>query len=104
MLTKIGMAAAVALVTFLAIPGTSIAQQPTKATAPNCLGGGCVGENPDRAQRPERMSSYKRSKKAKTTQSCLGGACVGENPDRAERPVRMNSYKRTHKKHHTPTS
>jgi len=38
-----------------------------KAKAENCLGGGCVGENPDRATRPERSYSYKRAHKKHRT-------------------------------------
>jgi hypothetical protein len=58
MMTKITLAAAVTLLALAAVPSASVAQQ----TKPGCAGGGCIeGKNPDRAVRPERMNSYKRT-------------------------------------------
>lgn len=74
MLSKISIAAAVALVAVLAAPNASFAavKKHKSQSAPNsaseCLGGGCTGVNPDRVTQPCNGSNcYKRSKTKKTT-------------------------------------
>jgi uncharacterized membrane protein len=64
MINKIGIAAAIGLAAFVAVPSASVAQEPQVilVAAAKCLGGACVGENPDRARRPERMNSFKRKR------------------------------------------
>ena len=67
----IGVLAAGALLTFFVAVDTSFAA-PKKQTE-SCLGGGCVGTNPNRV-RPDYYSSYyKRSSKSKKHTSSSSG-------------------------------
>ena len=70
MITKIGIAAAVALVAFVATSSASLAAKKRSSSvgAESCLGGGCTGQNPDRTPGYYIGTSYyKGSKKKKTT-------------------------------------
>ena len=71
MLSKISIAATVALVAILAAPNASFAAKKHKGESTStseCLGGGCTGVNPDRVTQPCNGSNcYKRSKTKKTT-------------------------------------
>jgi hypothetical protein len=70
-MTKISIAAAVALVAFVASPDASLAaKKSTRSSSEteNCLGGGCTAVNPDRA--PGYYNNaywYKHNKKKKKT-------------------------------------
>ena len=70
-MTKISIAAAVALVAFVASPNASLAAKRSTSSSPgteNCLGGGCTAQNPDRT--PGYYNGaywYKHSKKKKAT-------------------------------------
>jgi hypothetical protein len=74
MLSKISIAAAVALVAALAVPNASFAatkKHKSPASTSECLGGGCTAKNPDRTANPcstegGGTSCYKRSKAKKT--------------------------------------
>ena len=70
MVRKIGVAAAVALVAFLAAPNASFAASKTKdaSDVTKCQGGGCTAVNPDRDPNTSRNSQYYRRthKKHKT--------------------------------------
>ena len=70
MLSKISIAAAIALVAFLAAPNASFAAKKHKShteSTSECLGGGCTGVNPDRVTQPCNGSNcYKRSKTKET--------------------------------------
>ena len=71
MIRKIGVAAAVALVAFLAAPNASFAQSKTKNSSRDvtkCEGGACTAVNPDRDPNTSGRHQYYRTthKKHKT--------------------------------------
>jgi hypothetical protein len=71
MVRKIGVAAAVALLAFLAAPNASFAASKTKDSSKDvtkCEGGACTAVNPDRDPNTSSKSQYYRSthKKHKT--------------------------------------
>jgi hypothetical protein len=63
MVRKIGVAAAVALVAFLAAPNASFAASKTKNSrdVTKCEGGACTAANPDRDPNTSLRSQYYRS-------------------------------------------
>ena len=65
MVRKIGVAAAVALVAFLAAPNPSFAASKTKSSSRSdvtkCEGGGCTAVNPDRDPNTSSRHQYYRS-------------------------------------------
>jgi hypothetical protein len=63
MVRKIGVAAAVALVAFLAVPSASFAASKTKNSSSDvtkCEGGACTAVNPDRDPNTSSKSQYYR--------------------------------------------
>jgi hypothetical protein len=66
MVTRIGIAAAVALAAFLAVPNAPFAasKKSEYGDKTKCLGGGCTSENPDRT-RNLYTSFYKKNSKTK---------------------------------------
>jgi len=66
MVTRIGIAAAVALVACVAVPNASFAasKKSEYSDKTKCLGGGCTSENPDRT-RNLYTSFYKKNSKTK---------------------------------------
>jgi len=69
MVTRIGIAAAVALVAFLAAPSASFAASKKYSDKTQCLGGGCTAQNPDRARDPFQSSYYKKKKKSTSSKA-----------------------------------
>jgi hypothetical protein len=74
MFSRISIAAAVALIGFLAASTASDAKtkaksDDTKVDRSSCLGGGCQGENPDRAKFPQSVGGNYRGKKTKKSSS-----------------------------------
>jgi hypothetical protein len=69
MVTKIGIAGAVALMAFLAASSASLAahKKGTYSDPTQCTGGACTAKNPDRVVNPDTGSYYKKKKKPSTT-------------------------------------
>jgi len=71
MVTKIGIATAVALVAFLAAPSASFAasKKSQYSDPAQCTGGACTAANPDRIVNRDTGSYYKKSKKKHSSTS-----------------------------------